>query len=344
MKRFFIIGVYVLLYHIPFVFAPSPSHAQNSNILPDNIVVAEEYESGVGAPIGKIMLTQGNSYIIHEDANTAYPAKADLPLYQNDTLITAEKARLRFILNDQSVMTLSGDTRLVINESIYNPEKETRFSLIKMLTGKARFGVKKMVDFKRSEFKVKTKTAICGVRGSDFIVDESEERTVITALDDTQLEIISLAQPDEEPVIVRDRYQVIFDEEGFISKNEVLPDEIEDLLLDFEIISTVSGPGESAQTMRQQTVSTEIDEMKSLETVEEYEIIISKDDLVSPDERIETSIPSQTVSAQVYSEQTIPSPEGEFFEKQLDVMQQQQENAIHYPAVTDLPSFPDTPK
>jgi len=73
-----------------------------------------------------------------------------------------------------------------------------------MALGKARFFVVKMLEFKRSEFKVKTPTAVCGVRGSDFILEATGTETIATALADTELEFQSLAFLEEPPVILRD--------------------------------------------------------------------------------------------------------------------------------------------
>jgi hypothetical protein len=73
-----------------------------------------------------------------------------------------------------------------------------------MSTGKARFWVKKLTDFQRSVFKVKTPTAVCGVRGSDFVAIVTADRTELTALEKTFLEVLSLASPEGEPLTITD--------------------------------------------------------------------------------------------------------------------------------------------
>jgi hypothetical protein len=72
-----------------------------------------------------------------------------------------------------------------------------RSTFLNMKSGKSRFWVKKLKDYTRSEFKVKTKTMVAGVRGSDFVIEVGKGFTNVTALDDTVLEIVSLKSPDK---------------------------------------------------------------------------------------------------------------------------------------------------
>jgi hypothetical protein len=91
-----------------------------------------------------------------------------------------------------------------VNRSVFDPAKKSRVSFLSTSLGKARFLVKKIADFKRSEFKVKTPTAVCGIRGSDFLTSVTAEGTEITALSKTVLEVRRLARPEKKPVILRD--------------------------------------------------------------------------------------------------------------------------------------------
>lgn len=161
----------------------------------DSISVREGYAPGNGEPIGVIRKVSGTVLIIHPDQDYGYRAIQDLNLFQGDTLLTGTDGSAAFKLNDGSFISLSSKTHLVINKSLYAPNQKTRSSFISMLAGKARFVIKKFVDARHSEFKVKTKTSVAGVRGSDFIIDAAETVTEITALENTELEIFSLEEP-----------------------------------------------------------------------------------------------------------------------------------------------------
>ena len=189
-------------------------------MLPEDIVIEDIFKPGLGAPVGRVQLVQGEVVLVHGDMLHGFRARRGLPLYKGDTIYTQEKGRMRFNLNDGSKLTLASKTKLVINRSIYKPKEKRRASFMGLNLGKARFWVKKMINFKRSAFKVKTPTAVCGVRGSDFIIRATPEKTTVTALEDTELEIVSLTAPEEKPTLLSDFERTV------VEKGE-LPDEVD---------------------------------------------------------------------------------------------------------------------
>ena len=174
--------------------------------LPRGIEVKQEFEPGFGKSVGSVKAVKGQAYVIHSKKNAAFPLKQQDGLYLQDILITGKKSGLRMELSDKSVLSLASQTKLKLNRNVYEPEERSRSSFIRMFLGKARFLIKKMVDYKKSEFKVKTNTAIAGVRGSDFIVQAEAQETTVTALEDTKLQIVSPAFP-EDPLELTDREQ-----------------------------------------------------------------------------------------------------------------------------------------
>lgn len=107
-------------------------------------------------------------------------------------IITREKTRIILKMNDGSTLSLGSQTKIVINQSIYDPGKKTRSSFMTMTLGKARFWVKKLTSYKHSKFKLKTKTAVVGVRGSDFFIEATENYTRVNTFADTRLEVVGL--------------------------------------------------------------------------------------------------------------------------------------------------------
>lgn len=202
--------------------------------IPGDLVIEEPYAPGLGLPVGRTLSVQGEAIIIHRhDTKRGYMAKAGLSLFNSDILFTKKGGRMRFRLNDGSVMTLASGTELVITKSLYDEKKGTRSSFLGLGVGKARFVVRKLFEFRRSRFRVRTPTAIVGVRGSDFVIFTSEERTNITALGETSLEVVSSDFPDEGPVPVNDFEQVTVEEGALPSEvTPVSPEEAEKLLED----------------------------------------------------------------------------------------------------------------
>ena len=183
----------------------SPACAATGSVLPAGVSVSDTFKPGFGPPIGNVQRVRGEVVVMHaEDAGAGYRARPGLPLYRGDTLLTLKDGKIRFRLNDGSIMSLASETSLELNKSVYDKEKKSRSSFMNLAFGKARFLVVKLLNFKRSEFKVKTPTAVCGVRGSDFVLEATEQVTVATALEATSIEIANPMFPDVEPIVLNE--------------------------------------------------------------------------------------------------------------------------------------------
>ncbi len=182
-------------------------------LIPDTIRLENVLESfaepDFGIKVGKIDMIQGKAILIHLGSTQAYWVKEEYPLFKGDTIITLKGGRIRLQLNDGSILTLASETRLVINQSVYDPDAKSRSSFMGMAVGKARFVVRKIQDALQSDFKIKTQTAVVGVRGSDFIVEADANVTKVVTLDNTRLEIISLADPKMEQTVLNDYEKIV---------------------------------------------------------------------------------------------------------------------------------------
>ncbi len=207
----------LILYLLCLPFLTGYSHA--GALMPKGLVIKDKFLHGKGLPIGKVYSVQADVIIIHSDKKYGYRAKKNLPLFIGDTIITRDKGRIEAVLNDGSTIILVPDTGIELSESMYDKKKGIRSSLVNMTLGKARFLVTKLVDFKRSDFKVKTETAIAGVRGSDFIIKTSPGFTEIAALAKTSLEVASTLSP--EKLTILSAYEKIFVEKGSLPSTVV---------------------------------------------------------------------------------------------------------------------------
>lgn len=210
----------------------------------EGVTIAERYEPGDGVPVGNVVLVEGVVVVVHADTpGTGYGALSDMPLYKGDTLMTGSDGKVSFQTKDGSLITLSTDTRLVITESIYEPGGDgggDRATFLHQLVGKVRFLIQKMTNFSRSEFKVKTRTAIVGVRGSDFVVRSTARLTQVFAFEDTQLEITGMAGPCPDcpitPSRVSDFSRTIVELGGRPMDDGLMrPDEVDLLKHEFDI-------------------------------------------------------------------------------------------------------------
>lgn len=202
--------VFLVVVTTALIWNVKPAAARDGAI-PDDLRVAETFRPGPGKSVGSATLIQGKAVIRHEKENKGFLIREGMALFNGDTLYTGGDCHLELALNDGSDLVLSSDTKIVIDKSIYDPGSGSRLSFFQMLSGKARFIVKKLSDYKHAQFNVKTESSVVGVRGSDFIIEISQQgdKIVITALGHTVLEIIDPANPLMEPVIVTSFQQLV---------------------------------------------------------------------------------------------------------------------------------------
>ncbi len=208
-ERTNVLSICVLSLLFCIVFMGTPPYAAGEN-MPGGQPIVEEFKPGLGNSVGTVTKVEGKAFVMHGDKSVAYRLKAELPLFQDDTVITGERARINMRLNDGSQITLAANSTIVINKSIYDPKNKTRSSFIGMGLGKVRFWIKKITGYKQSEFKVKTKTAILGVRGTDFCVLSMPLYTKVVALKDKSLiEIQSLSALESKPLILSEMKKTV---------------------------------------------------------------------------------------------------------------------------------------
>jgi len=172
--------------------------------IPEGVTIADAFVPGAGEPVGAVVTVQGEAVVMHADEKVGYRIANGLALFEGDTVVTLKDAFASIQMNDGSQFSLSSDTRIVISQSIFDENRKERSALIGMGLGKVRFFIKNLAGFKRSEFKVKTRTAILGVRGSDFIVISTLDYTQVITLLKTALQVMGLVAPEAEPRVLKD--------------------------------------------------------------------------------------------------------------------------------------------
>jgi len=213
-KTIYILGAILVL-----LFSPGASWGA---LLPEDLVMEDVFQAGIGHPVGKVQLVQGKVVVLHKNEERGYWAQEDIPLFKGDTIVTKEHGRIRLKMNDKSIITLSSNTKLVITRSVYDPAKKNRSTLFNMALGKVKFWVKKFSDFKRSQFKVKSTTAIIGVRGSEWVELVTEDSTRVITGSDTTLEVVPLAVLEMPPTVLEDFQETTIE-------RDMLPSEIESI-------------------------------------------------------------------------------------------------------------------
>ncbi len=154
-------------------------------LLPAEISVEAEFVPGAGVPIGKVQFREGDPIVIHQGESVAYPLKKDSVIYIDDTIITEQGARINLIMDDKSVLAIAPYSKLIIDESVYDPDTETRSSTLRLLFGRIRSIVAKIGG--KPNYWIQTPTAVAGVRGSDFGVATTEQRSAVVTTEKTTI-------------------------------------------------------------------------------------------------------------------------------------------------------------
>jgi len=208
------------------LFMWPPVNAAARSVLPEEVVVSDTFYPGYGSPIGKVQRVKGEVVGVHAHAETqGFRLRPKNSLYKGDTIYTMEKGKIRFKMKDGSILSLASETKLELNKSVYDKKKKSRSSFLNMAFGKARFLVVKLVNFKRSEFKVKTPTAVCGVRGSDYVIEVYEDESVFIALEKTTIEIYPSEDPGADPTVLKEYEKSTVKKGGVPSRPEKLSPE-----------------------------------------------------------------------------------------------------------------------
>jgi hypothetical protein len=205
------------------------AYAEDS-LIPPGLTIKKEFKGGLERVVGKVQLVSGKVIVIHPLLFEGYYVKKDIPVLKGDVFITLENAKVSIHLYDQSRVSLAPKSKIMIHDVVFERKTKFRSSHIKMPRGKARFSVKKVKDFNQSAFKVKTPTALIGVRGSEFIILAQIDLTRVIALENTRLEVIGTAMPDIPPLLLKDFEQTIIKLNKVPSDAEKMPEEDIDML------------------------------------------------------------------------------------------------------------------
>jgi len=234
--------------------------------MPDGLTIKNKFVPGFGLSIGKVFMIDGTAIVVHDNQKIGYQVFKGMLLYQKDTLYTKQPGRALLNMQDGSQLTIGSQSQLTLNKISLIPQKKMRKSFISMKRGKARFNVRKMSRFNRTDYKVKTQTALIGVRGSDFFVNADHKRTSVTTFDNTKLSVVGIAKPHLPPTYLND-FQRVHVESGDQPSDieHVSPDEIQRIKSEYEYSSK---PITKEQTENEKSSETETETDDNAETDE----------------------------------------------------------------------------
>ena len=146
-----------------------------------SIALAPQFAS---AACGEILVSKGDVKIESgKDKNTT-AAPAGTKVCQGDTVIAGAQSRAKVKMEDGNELNISPDSRILLETYEYKAADNKKKVMLNVLYGKVRAATRdenmyndKSHDGQANTFQVKTKSAVAGVRGTDFLTSFDPKTT-----------------------------------------------------------------------------------------------------------------------------------------------------------------------
>jgi hypothetical protein len=143
-------------------------------VIPLILLVIAALASNVQAmesPIGQFTVVNGNVTVAHAAApDVRQHVAPQTPVVFHDEVQTESKAHTKALFVDDTLLTLGENTRIQIDEYVFNPDQDQRSVIVNMIAGRVRALVGKHFAGPGSRFEIHTPTAVAAARGTYFIV------------------------------------------------------------------------------------------------------------------------------------------------------------------------------
>jgi len=149
-------------------------------------------------PAGFVAAVRAPAHL--ERAGQPIEARVGLQIQQGDVLATGPKGRLKVLLSDDSVVSLGTSSRVELTRYRFAPAAHERSTRLMLTGGLVRALVQKLVSDTPADFEARTRTAVAGVRGTEFALraqDESGPARLVTFSG-----VVDWSSPGSEPVRV----------------------------------------------------------------------------------------------------------------------------------------------
>jgi hypothetical protein len=134
------------------------------------------------APVGRLILIDGTVTIKRTGIEKTVAAKEGDDISVTDILQTGKNSRAQIVFTDDSVVNMSSEAGLRVNQYVCDSANNRRNAVVKVLKGKARFVIYKYRS-RDSGFRVETDKALVTADIADFVVAASPAETEVAVLD-----------------------------------------------------------------------------------------------------------------------------------------------------------------
>jgi hypothetical protein len=128
---------------------------------------------------GRLTLVEGQVDLLRGGQLPATTVKVDDGVQQGDVLRTKSLSKAQITFNDNSTLMISPESRVAIEEYMFDPAQKKRNAVIQLFQGLAYVVVNKVFKPAEPDFVVKTHTAIMGIRGTEIGIRLSPNSSTI---------------------------------------------------------------------------------------------------------------------------------------------------------------------
>jgi hypothetical protein len=162
---------------------PVPPAANSGPRAPIVIQAASEETPFVPDPkaVGKVKVIQGSVSIVHKDGKETVLTK-DTEILEEDTVKAGADGAALVNFEGGNKLHVHPDTSVAIKEYKDPKAESSRKVLLQLIKGKIRNQVEQKYNGKTSYYRIQTKAAVAGVRGTDFVVEHTEGADLETTI------------------------------------------------------------------------------------------------------------------------------------------------------------------
>ena len=124
-----------------------------------------------GARQGTFKAVQGEVTVVRGNARSA--AVVGAGLRTTDRVVTGPASAASLTMRDGTVLALGPDSVMDLSEYAFNSTTQEGSVLVSLLRGSLRMATGLIAKLKPEQVKVTTPTTVIGVRGTDFIVEQT---------------------------------------------------------------------------------------------------------------------------------------------------------------------------
>jgi hypothetical protein len=120
--------------------------------------------------IGLYTAVSGHVVATHQMEGRVVPVKLHDQVWFKDVIETKGDSRTKAFFDDDSMLTVGTNSRVEIDEYVYQPDNNVRRAVVKLMQGQVRALVSKVFKANGSKFEVHTPSAVAAARGTYFTV------------------------------------------------------------------------------------------------------------------------------------------------------------------------------